>query len=221
MVCSIHYTCEFCTLETVETLLIRVHASKVFKVAFKDYIISAFINNLCTLSVSIRLSQLEAVKTNCVFYRGDLTHLFPLVELPNHICLFIICVWYAFKTVVSAYKMYQWYAHGKLVSNTCQIPLERRRKHQYIIRVKKLLMRSPQRDDSEQDKIWNKIVCFIQKYTCDASFHYPLCFSSAVLIVIICIYQVSTSISVFTCDGSTLVHCFEQFTTEQFTLLPF
>ena len=86
--------------------------------------------------------------------------------------------------VISAYEMYQWYFNGQLVKNTCYIPVEKKRKHQYIIRVKKLLIRfvahsvltvnystnrTPQEDDSEQESKWKKIVSFIQKYTCDSS----------------------------------------------------
>ena len=82
--------------------------------------------------------------------------------------------------------MYQWYVNGQLVKNACYMPLEKRRKHQYIIRVKKLLTRYicevlsvdstellchriPQDDSELENSKWHKIVSFIQKYTCDPS----------------------------------------------------
>lgn len=46
------------------------------------------------------------------------SHLYPLVELPTYVCMLIVCVWYAYKTVIFAYEMYQWYVNGKLVSHT-------------------------------------------------------------------------------------------------------
>ena len=92
--------------------------------------------DVCIFSTAIRVMHLEAVQTNCVFFRGNLvrideyyvcqhvqfivykSHLYPLVEFPTYICLLIVCVWYAYKTIVSAYEMYQWCVNGKLVSHT-------------------------------------------------------------------------------------------------------
>ncbi|XP_065910607.1 stimulated by retinoic acid gene 6 protein-like [Dysidea avara] len=155
---------------------------------------------------SIRLAQIASFYNNCVFFNSDLTHLYPLVELPTYITLLLICLWYAINTFGAVRKVFKWYACNTLLS-------KEKKTHRYILRVKKLLTKShlpPQNEEGLKNKIasiiyrWykqeglkNKVAGLIYKYGFDPSFHYPLGFSSAILISAICIYQLAILLTIF------------------------
>ncbi|XP_065910606.1 stimulated by retinoic acid gene 6 protein-like isoform X2 [Dysidea avara] len=160
---------------------------------------------------AIRLAQIAAFYDNCVYFSSELTHLYPLVELPTYITLLLVCLWYAINTFGAVRKLYSWYAYNTLLS-------KEKKTHRYILRVRKLLTKSrlpPQNEEGLKNKItsiiyrWykqeglkNKVAGLIYKYGFDPSFHYPLGFSSAILITAICIYQLTLQLTLVQISAS-------------------